>query len=208
MPVSLIDSSAEIEVDHLSASTVGSRLVKVRVPSTIDHEATCDRSENHQYCDCFVQQYLHDIKSPPAPDACSKSTEVFVLAELREHILSYLPMQDLACVQRVNKSFLHSTRDSLPLRQALFLAPVGDAVEPSESGASLGWGDEYWDVALYGRPLKLNNRLLSIPTSRLWSSMKASRSTAIQSPCTLQTDSFNPTAFSSSLGWTAMEHLQ
>ncbi|KAK5126670.1 hypothetical protein LTR85_009604 [Meristemomyces frigidus] len=82
------------------------------------------------YCRCFIEMYLADKVAAPATDAHSLSTDVFLIPELREHILSFLPMQDLARAERVSKAWQYSLGTSPILQRQLFAAADGSTVMP------------------------------------------------------------------------------
>jgi len=82
------------------------------------------------YCRCVVEQYEADKVAPLPPGTCTIATEVFDIAELRELILSFLPMIDIAWMERVNKAWQTSVRTSPQLRRELFQLPLADPVNP------------------------------------------------------------------------------
>lgn len=99
------------------------------------HASTCHYQETAwgaYYCQCFIEQYQAYKVAPPPADLYTTSTGVFNVAELRELIMSFLPMLDLARMSRVNRHWYTSVKTSSQLRRQLFLKPLCDPVAPKK----------------------------------------------------------------------------
>jgi len=103
------------------------------------------------YCPCFVSEYLADKVAAPEQNDWALSTDVFDIPELREHILSFLPMSDIARMDRMSKTWRWSVQSSAQLQRELFLLPAGPVAMPVPDGGK--------HVPTYDIPMALNPRL-------------------------------------------------
>ena len=120
------------------------------------------RSWGTVYCRCFVNQYLaaHQLK-----DSQGTANKVFDIPELRDMILSFLPMETLIQVERMNTAWRSSLERTLALQKTLFLKPTGAPLQHDMSRARrLEDSMEAIPYYLvYGVDLAINPRLLNEP---------------------------------------------